>query len=124
MNGRNARQLKERWYYYLSPNINRGPWTPEEDELLLQLYRQYGSKWMKISNSFKNRTHISIRNRAQFLLKEEVHSSSQQGSENSDEISSSNVEECDIDEEALQQYDPYLLILEGLPTNEQEQKEF
>ena len=38
--GRNAKQCRERWFLNLDPSINRGPWTPEEDEQLLNFVAQ------------------------------------------------------------------------------------
>lgn len=61
MEKRNARQCKDRYTSYLSPNINNGPYTKEEDELLEQKYNEIGPKWVKISKFFLNRTDISIK---------------------------------------------------------------
>ena len=72
MENRNSRQCKERWNCYLSPDINKSPWTDEEDRLLIKLYREIGSKWKIISSAFKNRTHISVRNRMKTLLKQKT----------------------------------------------------
>ena len=60
---RNQRQCQERWEYYLRPDVNNGPWTPEEDELLLQKYNEYGSHWKVISKFFKGRTNTNVKNR-------------------------------------------------------------
>lgn len=38
MPGRNARQCRDRWLNYLSPDVVNGPWTAEEDELLVKKY--------------------------------------------------------------------------------------
>ena len=35
MPGRNVRQVKERWNYFLSPKINKAPWTTEDDSKLM-----------------------------------------------------------------------------------------
>ena len=63
LNGRNARQCKDRWEKYLSPNINWKPFSPEDDLLILKCYNLYGPKWMKISKHFQGRTDISIKSR-------------------------------------------------------------
>ena len=60
---RSRRQCRERWSKFLSPFLNRSPWTSEEDTLLMQLYSQIGPKWTLISRSFKNRTDINIKTR-------------------------------------------------------------
>lgn len=60
---RTERQIKERWVNYLSPDINRDPWTDEEDELLIAKHSELGPKWVAISNFFKGRTDIALKNR-------------------------------------------------------------
>lgn len=63
MQNRNARQCKERWCNYLSPNVSKSPWTPEEDALLEQKYSELGPKWVNISKFFVNRTDTMLKNR-------------------------------------------------------------
>ena len=67
MPGRNARQCRERYIYYLSPTVNSSPWTPEEDAKLETLYREYGPKWVKISQFFDHRTEINVKSRWRVL---------------------------------------------------------
>ncbi|KAH0806773.1 Myb-like DNA-binding domain containing protein [Histomonas meleagridis] len=69
MPGRNARQCKERWSYYLSPSLNISPWSEEEDKLLLSKQRELGSKWVKISKFFDHRTDAMVKNRYQVLMR-------------------------------------------------------
>ena len=65
--GRNSRQCRERWSYYLSPHICKEPWTKEEDDLLLKKYKELGPKWKKLSSFFKSRTDINLKNRWNLL---------------------------------------------------------
>lgn len=67
MGTRNPRQCRERWNNYLNPNIRNDPWSPMEDALLIQKYKEYGSKWRKISKFFHNRSDNALRNRMQLL---------------------------------------------------------
>ena len=69
MPGRNPRQCKERWTYYLSPTLNTSPWTNEEDNLLLMKQMELGSKWVKISKFFDNRTDAMVKNRFNVLMR-------------------------------------------------------
>lgn len=62
MPGRNVRQCKERWENYLSPEVFNGPWTVEENELLVKKYEELGPRWKKISSFFPTRTDINIKN--------------------------------------------------------------
>lgn len=63
MPGRNIRQCKERWGTYLSPSLNNGPYTEQEDALLLRKYEELGAKWVKIAKFFEGRTDTSVKNR-------------------------------------------------------------
>jgi hypothetical protein len=63
MEGRNPRQCRERWKNYLNPNLRKGEWTPEEDQILEQRYAQYGTEWNKIAPFLVNRSGNAIRNR-------------------------------------------------------------
>lgn len=49
MKKRTARQCRERWINYLSPELRNDPWTEEEDKLLDELYAEMGSRWHKIA---------------------------------------------------------------------------
>ena len=60
---RNARQCKDRWENYLDPNLNKTPFTIEEDMLLLEKHQEYGPKWVMISKFFNNRSDTSIKSR-------------------------------------------------------------
>jgi len=52
---RNEAQCRERWTVALDPNINRGPWTREEHERILQLYEEIGPKWAVIAEALETR---------------------------------------------------------------------
>ena len=60
---RNARQCHDRWLYYLSPDVNKGPWTEEEDDLLRHLIATIGPHWVKVSKQLKGRTDTQVKNR-------------------------------------------------------------
>lgn len=55
---------------YLKPGLSNMEWTKSEDDLLLNLYRKFGSKWSIKSNYFNNRNQISLKNRTIFLHKQ------------------------------------------------------
>lgn len=78
---RNVRQCKERWQNYLTPNVSKEPWTPEEDLLLEEKYNEIGAKWVRIAQFFKNRTDTNVKNRYMVLSrrskKEAMHSNIQ-----------------------------------------------
>ncbi|KAH0786380.1 Myb-like DNA-binding domain containing protein [Histomonas meleagridis] len=76
MEGRTARQCRERYKNYLSPNIRSSPWTPEEDALLLQKYQEFGPCWSFMKQFFDKRESVSLKNRYAKL----VYKPSKQGS--------------------------------------------
>ena len=62
MKNRTPRQCRERYKNYLSPNIKNGPWTPEEEALLEQKYREIGPRWAKIALAFEQRSDVNVKN--------------------------------------------------------------
>jgi hypothetical protein len=70
MPGRTARQCRERWSSYLSPDIRVGRWTEEEDSDLLTCISQYGFKWATIAPHFNGRSSSDVKNRWHSHLKE------------------------------------------------------
>jgi hypothetical protein len=71
LEGRTARQCKERWNYYLSPELNHTPWTPEEDALLVAKQQELGSKWVVMAPFFQNRTDAMLKNRWHMLQRKQ-----------------------------------------------------
>ena len=63
MEKRNARQCKDRWYQYLSPNSNQSPWSVEEEENLKRLYSELKGKWTEIAKFFPGRADAQVRNK-------------------------------------------------------------
>jgi hypothetical protein len=61
--GRIGKQCRERWFNALDPSIDRGPWTPEEDQLLIELHQKYGNHWTKIGELIPKRSDNAIKNR-------------------------------------------------------------
>lgn len=61
--GRTANQCRDRFNQYLYKQTNNGPFTPEEDAIIVEKYKIYGPKWVKISQFLQDRTGNKIRNR-------------------------------------------------------------
>ena len=61
--GRNARQCRDRWEYYLSPKVNNAPWTDEEEARLVKLVNEIGFHWVRIARLFPGRTDTQIKNK-------------------------------------------------------------
>ena len=61
--GRSGKQCRERWFNTLNPDVKKGNWTAEEDFIIFDCYRQFGSHWTKIAEKLGGRTENSIKNR-------------------------------------------------------------
>lgn len=71
MPGRNARQCRERWKYYLQPQMKNEEWSEDEDSELKRLFNIYGPQWSQIANFFANRSSINVRNRFRTITRRE-----------------------------------------------------
>jgi hypothetical protein len=58
--GRTMEQCLRRWYYYLAPEVRSVPWTPEEDELLIQKVNEMGRRWSAMKPFFNVRSIADI----------------------------------------------------------------
>jgi hypothetical protein len=61
MPGRSARQCRDRWKLYLSPNVSHQPWPPDDEVQLQQLFQQVGPHWTTIARHFPNRTPHNVK---------------------------------------------------------------
>jgi hypothetical protein len=66
---RNGKQCRERWYNFLNPEINRDPFTAEEDLQILQLRQKIGNRWSEIIKHLPGRTENSVKNRFNCMFK-------------------------------------------------------
>lgn len=68
---RTIRQLRERYKNYLDPKIALTPFTPEEDQKLVELFKSLNGSWSKIQIYFPARTDVHLRNRYRALARRE-----------------------------------------------------
>ena len=61
--GRLGKQVRERWYNHLDPMLKKGPWSTEEDALLLQLQAKMGNRWCEIAKNIAGRSENAVKNR-------------------------------------------------------------
>jgi hypothetical protein len=59
--GRTPKQCRERWKNHLDPAINKGPYTEEEDAVILSAQARLGNKWSQIATLLKGRTEDSVK---------------------------------------------------------------
>jgi hypothetical protein len=62
MGNRTPRQCRERYQNYLDPSVRLSPWSPAEEQLLLQKQAELGAKWAQMTQFFPNRTAVAIKN--------------------------------------------------------------
>ncbi|KFQ31291.1 snRNA-activating protein complex subunit 4, partial [Merops nubicus] len=64
MEGRDSTQLIYRWTKSVDPSLRKGPWTPEEDAMLLAAVKKYGARdWYKIRTEVPGRSDAQCRDR-------------------------------------------------------------
>lgn len=80
MGGRTGKQIRDRYLNKLRPNIKKGDWTPEEDQMLLCLYYQVGHKWSKIATYLPGRTEGQVKNRFYSHIKKKLNGAEIQSS--------------------------------------------
>eukprot|EP00344_Euplotes_crassus_P010024 CAMPEP_0197004864 /NCGR_PEP_ID=MMETSP1380-20130617/26131_1 /TAXON_ID=5936 /ORGANISM="Euplotes crassus, Strain CT5" /LENGTH=575 /DNA_ID=CAMNT_0042423801 /DNA_START=20 /DNA_END=1747 /DNA_ORIENTATION=- len=69
---RKGKQCRERWINHLDPEVNKGPFTVEEDILMIEIQLETGNRWAYISTFLKGRTENQVKNRFKTLIKKYV----------------------------------------------------
>lgn len=76
--GLSVRQVRERYVNYIQQHTAVKEWTVEEDELLVEKYKEVGSRWAQMAPLFPGRTDVHLKNRMKLLLRRMKKSSTQQ----------------------------------------------
>ena len=55
LTGRSGKQCRERYHNHLDTTIKQGPWSKQEEQLLVDLQDSFGNRWADISRAIVGR---------------------------------------------------------------------
>ena len=77
--GRTPKQIQDRYKNYLREDLKKEPFSNEEDQKTIELFKQIGPKWTKMMNSLPGRSGNDIKNRFhKHLNKSNIYSNARQ----------------------------------------------
>ena len=62
VDGRSAKQCRERWCHNLAPDVAHGTWTQQEHRVLIAAHAELGNAWAEIARRLPGRTSSSVKN--------------------------------------------------------------
>ncbi|CAL0333895.1 unnamed protein product [Lupinus luteus] len=67
-----GKSCRLRWLNYLRPNVRRGNFTQEEEEIIIRLHNKLGNRWSIIATHLSGRTDNEIKNHWHTSLKKSI----------------------------------------------------
>jgi hypothetical protein len=69
--GRAPKSCRLRWCQHLAPDLDSRPFTPQEDEEIIQKQREFGNKWATIARYLRGRSDNAVKNRWNTTLRKQ-----------------------------------------------------
>ncbi|XP_057455763.1 transcription factor MYB30-like [Lotus japonicus] len=87
-----GKSCRLRWLNYLRPNIKRGNYTQEEEEIIIRMHKKLGNRWSTIAAELPGRTDNEVKNHWHTSLKRRVHEQNATTNQETKVLNSKNVE--------------------------------
>lgn len=80
--GRTGKQVRERWLNHLSPAVTKRPWSPQEDDVIIENHKRIGNCWSRIAKLLTGRSDNSVKNRYYTTLRRRISNAAAKNSSN------------------------------------------
>ncbi|XP_010257250.1 PREDICTED: transcription factor MYB46 [Nelumbo nucifera] len=87
-----GKSCRLRWINYLRPDLKRGAFSPQEEELIIHLHSLLGNRWSQIAARLPGRTDNEIKNFWNSTIKKRLKNSSSTSSPNNSDSSEPRVD--------------------------------
>ncbi|GMJ09356.1 WEREWOLF 1, myb domain protein 66, WEREWOLF [Hibiscus trionum] len=101
-----GKSCRLRWMNYLSPNIKKGEFSEEEEDLIIRLHRLLGNRWSLIAKRVPGRTDNQVKNYWNSHLRKKLGIKNQNEKRVDFCQSSKQVKECDYHHQAAMDSSP------------------
>ncbi|XP_057433464.1 transcription factor MYB15-like [Lotus japonicus] len=96
-----GKSCRLRWINYLRPDIKRGNFTAEEEELIIKMHELLGNRWSAIAAKLPNRTDNEIKNVWHTHLKKRLQKTNNQSNSDRKRVSKPKIKRSDSSSSTL-----------------------